>query len=111
MASRLCPEELGRRDADDRERAPLHLENAPDDIRVAGEPPLPIAMADHRHGFAILFGQRPAENRVDAEHRVVVARHQLRQCELGFTVDADMRAQKRTERSESRKRVAARGEI
>ena len=26
VASRLCPEELGRRDADDRERAPLHLE-------------------------------------------------------------------------------------
>ena len=68
-------------------------------------------MADHRHGFAILFGQRPAENRLDAEHRVVVARHQLRQRELGFTVDADVRVQKRTERREPRKHVAVRGEI
>ena len=79
----------------------MHLEKAPDNVRVAGEPPLPVAMADHRDGFAILFGERPAEHRANAEHRVVIARHQLRRRELDFTVDADMRAQKRTERSES----------
>ena len=65
VASRLCPEELRRRDADDRERAPLHLEQTSDDVRVAGEPPLPVAMADHRDGFAILFGERPSEHRAE----------------------------------------------
>ena len=73
VAPRLCPEELRRRDADDRERAPLHLERASHDIRVAGESPLPIAMANHRDGFAILFGQRPAEKRLNAEHRVIIS--------------------------------------
>ena len=112
VASRLCPEELGRRDADDRERAPLHLENAPDDIRVAGEPPLPVAMADHGDGFAILFGQRASEQ--PRERRAPRGSCPTPDCASAssvFTVDADVRAQKRTERSESRKHVAAWGEI
>jgi hypothetical protein len=107
----LRAEELWRGDADDRERAPLHLEQAPDNARIAAEPPLPIAMADHRHGFAIPLGQRPAQDRVDAEHGVVITRDQLRQRELRFTVDTDMRVQERTEGRESRKHGAVRGEI
>jgi hypothetical protein len=107
VASGLSPEELARCDADDGEGTPLHLEHAPDDVRLTGEPLLPVAMADDGHGFAILFGQRTPENGVDAEHRVVVARHQLCHRQLGFAVHADMRVQCRTERREPRQHVAA----
>ncbi len=107
MASRLCPEELGRRDADDRERTPLHVENPPDDTRGTGEPPLPIAIADDDHRFAILFGQRASDNSVDAEHCVVVAGHGLRQCEFGLTVDTDVRVESGPECGEPRKNVVA----
>ncbi len=111
MTSRLCPEEVSRGDADDRERTSLHVDRAPDGIRIAAKPPKPEAMADDRDGLAIQFGQRASGKGVDAEHRVIVARHRLGQRELGLTGYADVRVLSGTERSEPGKHVVAFGEV
>jgi hypothetical protein len=67
-------EEVGRRDADDRERDALDGERVPDRVSRAAETALPEAVADHRHravgpAAADIVGrrQRAAEHGRDAE--------------------------------------------
>ena len=73
---------VGRGDADDGVAAPSHSQRAADNLRVAAERALPVAVAEHHHRMAaprdIVLGQNgPAELRLDAEERKRASRHRL----------------------------------
>ena len=63
-AADLGAVEPRRRDADDRQRHAVHVHRAAEDARVAAEPALPVAVADHhdrvRAGRAVVVGRQHA---------------------------------------------------
>ena len=79
--------EPARRHADDDGGDAVHLHRLADDGRVAAESPLPVAPGDDGHRRrgepVVVFGQRPAEDRGDAEARVIAAGGELAQ-DLGL---------------------------
>ena len=93
------PVKSWRRHADDGDHLAVDRHDAIDRRRLAGEPLLPVGMADDRDGRraqpVVAFDEHAAQGRRDAEHREVVAGGLIAAAELRVAVHDDVHAHRR----------------